>query len=554
MIDKNIEIENDIIVEKNSDEEYSPVNKKKKVKYKEDNFTKRIKISEKSEKKKNNSKTASIVQNSIKNNLFGTQKLSNNKINPPNKRKNMELIEGNDIDNKNFNKLIRIISSKNNDIFISKCKQFKILEDLFCQKFYQIINYELDNIKENIENIKLNNPDKIESIRNYIENGLLIPIISYFKKIFTLIHYFSGEEIMNIFCLIEKSIKLKLFISELKTNLWSYTLNENTDEDNKNISPFQYYYISKYKNPSIIDQTCFINKNSIDLAYDSLNYIKSGDISPFDYTSLYQIVDLEFFSLIKERKELNINIIQNLKTNSNLLNKKKMKNEEKLLLEKTKTNTSDMNIRFLKALIVYRNTKLLNLNENNSSLLIILPELTLDYETNYRNLLIEILINYGKEKNIKDEFADISYFLLFKLLFLQTSDIHNELINIIGDKKNKEFCFLKDFINIFFNRIVVLFIEYLNPSDNLIQPSYFTSFNLIFIFKYLCKEHNNYFQRYFINNISFTFIENNPSFFNINEEEEEESYKSNSSEEDSSLQNLGKPEKTINFNDFLLYL
>ena len=150
----------------------------------------------------------------------------------------MEIIEENDIDNKNFNKLIRIISSKNNDIFISKCKKFKILEDIFCQKFYQIINYELDNIKENIENIKLNNPDKIESIRNYIENGLLIPIISYFKKIFTYIHHFSGEEMINLFSLIQKTINLKLFISEFKIDFWHYNQKDKNNylEDNQNIS------------------------------------------------------------------------------------------------------------------------------------------------------------------------------------------------------------------------------------------------------------------------------------------------------------------------------
>ena len=169
------------------------------------------------------------------------------------------------------------------------------------------------------------------------------------------------------------------------------------------------------------------------------------------------------------------------------------------------------------------------------------------------NLKNNLLINYGIQKNIKDEFADISYFLLFKLISLQTIDIQNDLINILEGKKNDESGFLKDFISIFFCRIILLFIEYLNPSDKLIQSSYFASCNLIFIFKYLCKENNNYFQKYFINNLSFSFVENNHPFFEIKIEDENQKSIS-SDEESSSIKNIGNIENKINFYDFLLYL
>ena len=548
--------ENEIIFEENSkmninsDDENTSTISENNDNDKEENLEKNIKKEEL--KKKRKSKKSCFVQKSFKHkSIFEIKKLQNNI--PPNKIKDIKLGK-NDLDNRNLDKLIRLMN--NNEIFMQKCKKLQILDDLIDQKFYDIINYELDNIRNNIESIKLNNPDTIESARNYIENGLLIPIIFYFKKIFSLIHFFSGEDMIKIFCLIEKSIKLKLYLSEFKIDLWSYTLKENINlEDNKNIylseielNNSKYNFLSKYKNPSLINPLSFINKNSINSSYESLKNIKSGYVSLFDYTFLYQIIDKEFFYLIKERKILNI--IRNIKMNNNKTLNKKMKEEEILLFKKTKNNISDINKRLLKALIIYKNTKLLTLNENNSSFLNILSEITLDYKANYRNLIIRLLIDYGIEKNIKDEFTDISYFLLFKLLSLQTSDIQNDLINILEGKKNNDSDILKDFIHILFYRIILLFVEYLNPSDKLIQSNYFTSCNLIFIFKYLCKEHNNYFQRYFINNISFSFNENNHPFFAI--KKEDESQNSISSDEESAVKNIVNKENKINFFGFLL--
>ena len=408
--------------------------------------------------------------------------------------------------------------NNNNEGFYEKCKNMNLLEDAFNERFFNILNYELDNIKRNIENIKLNSPEKIEYVRNYIENGLLIPIIFYFRKIFTLVHYFSGEQMINLFSLVEKSIKFKLFLLEYKNDLWNSTIKEKRNlEENKNISfkkiennNWENYYYTKYNNPSIIDGSYLINKKFIEETQKSLNYFKSNNFSIFDYTSLFQIVNKELFSLIKEKKILNVN--KNFETSHNKL---LIKKEEAQLHIINKRNLSDIHKRLLKAIIIYKQNKLLNINESNSSLLNILPEITIGYESNYRNLLLRLLINYGKEKNIKNEFADTSYFLLFKLLSLQTIEIQNDIKNILGGAENEDLGFLKEFGNILFYRIILLFIDFLNPPDKLDQSNYFISCNLIFLFKYLCKEHNNYFPRFFIRSLSYSYIQNTTSFFSF---------------------------------------
>lgn len=57
----------------------------------------------------------------------------------------------------------------------------------------------------------------------------------------------------------------------------------------------QNFYFTKYRNSSILDGFSFYDKKSIELTKQSLNYINSNKISIFDFSSLYQIIEKEFF-------------------------------------------------------------------------------------------------------------------------------------------------------------------------------------------------------------------------------------------------------------------
>ena len=48
------------------------------------------------------------------------------------------------------------------------------MEDAFNEQFYNIINNELDYFKKIINKFNLNNQERIENVKNYIENGILI--------------------------------------------------------------------------------------------------------------------------------------------------------------------------------------------------------------------------------------------------------------------------------------------------------------------------------------------------------------------------------------------
>ena len=512
-------------------------------------------------------KRSSCFNISKGNSLESKKQLIN--LNILNKRKSLISMDDDiNINNKKLEKLMKIIKNNNDEQLCLKCKDINILEDAFNKKFYNIINFELDHIKKNIENIKLNSPEKIESLRNYFENGLLIPIIFYFKKIFTLVHFFTGEEMIKLFALVKKAIKLKIFISEFRIDFWQIY----NDDKQKNIEKNINMYLEEneiinsqnnytiYKNPSIIDGTYFTDR-LIELTYESLEYIKSHKISIFDYTSLYQIINKELFSLIKNRTVLNI--LNNFKEKNHKSLNKKINNEEKKLLN-GKNHIPALQKRLLKVLIIYKYSKLTCFNENNSSILNILPEITLGYETNYRNLLINLLINYGKEIDIKNEFVDNSYFLLFKLLSLHTTEIQNDIINLLGGENKDNSGFLKQFSNILFYRIILLLIDYLNTPDKLIKSNYFVCCNIIYIFKLLCKEHNNFFQKHFIRSLSFACVQGNFSYFiykknkeNIDSSLSDDDDDDDDDEESKSnimYNNEKNKEYNINFYDFFLYL
>ena len=63
-----------------------------------------------------------------------------------------------------------------------------------------------------------------------------------------------------------------------------------------------------------------------------------------------------------------------------------------------------------------------------------------------------------------------------------------------------------------FKKIILLFIENFNPPDKLLDSNYVTSYLLIKIFKFLCEEHNNFFQCRLIKSLKYKYIEITPIF------------------------------------------
>ena len=420
-----------------------------------------------------------------------------------------------EIDKKDVKLLKDIIKENNNQKLFYKSKELNILEDAFNRKFFYIINKEIDDIFQ--KNWKLDNDEILNSFRNYIENGILIPVIFYFKKIMIMVEAFTGYEMILLFSLFEKCLKLKIYLYENK-NIWM-----KEKKSNNKFILFQKCNIfnisSNNKNISMIDYTKFQSNENYQLTKESLNVISGKKISVYDYSILYQLLEKELFSLIKERKIYVFNYKNNKDKYKDELGINKIIFDYENLFKKDKKDfiLSEKQRRLIKTLIIYKNSKIIYNNENNSSILSILSEINLEFEINFRNLLISSLINHSKDLNVKNEFLTISYYLLFKLLLLQTEETQSEIINIINKKEINNPDFIKDLSKILYNKIILTIIEYLNPSDKLIYSNYLISCYLLWIFTFLCAKENKIFKLKFISELSYKYISNIFNFFRDNQ-------------------------------------
>ena len=193
---------------------------------------------------KNNISNDMTKVNEIERDNSSNSELENNEINKTFNTKNEE-IQNESICKKKLNKSLNVPKiSKNNFHFPSGSFIENDLDSkneinflpCFDELFYEILKNELENLTNHVydEYPFIMEDDEIakESLRNYFENGLLIPIIYYFKKSFSLIHNFSGEEMIKFYYLVEQSINLKLYISKFSSNLWEEEekVNEFTEE------------------------------------------------------------------------------------------------------------------------------------------------------------------------------------------------------------------------------------------------------------------------------------------------------------------------------------
>ncbi len=60
----------------------------------------------------------------------------------------------------------------------------------------------------------------METLKNYLENGLLIPIIYFLRRCFAFAHNFSGKEMIKLYKLIIECCNLRLYISDFKYDFW----------------------------------------------------------------------------------------------------------------------------------------------------------------------------------------------------------------------------------------------------------------------------------------------------------------------------------------------
>ena len=497
-------------------------NIKKNLKRQKDKSRKEIKIKSKEKKKrtiqpKNNYKNVLNNTNILKVNINSLFRLNNEEP----LRNNFYLNAlGQDQDVFDYLKENSLIT---NYQYPSKCLTFYYflkIEQEDNSIYTKIFNLFEDEIKR-FKYINETNIDSNKILKYYIK-GIIFPFCSIIKNAFCNTYQINGKKILRLYEVIMKMMYLKIAVIENNNYL-----------NNKKKIEFNDF-----------DLDGFLSKENND-AINDFYVLKERQKSPFDFTFLWKMFKKYFLNYIKYPDSLNletnfpINEISFLKfgdivneidileeINSHLKKKsinsiiKRKNNQNLLLLNDNKSfgfsanninKNSNINInieqiinlrnKIEKIFNFYYNEKR-NLTIKNSALLSSLSELCSEYEANYRKLMLCLIVNIPKELN---EYDLIYKIMFYKLLVLNEFETQKDIIDLIGNKDEKEQGFLINYCNALYINIIKAFIDDLNLDYIRYKTIHINIFCISKILKLLCESHNIYFQEKLTNSIIYYF-------------------------------------------------
>ena len=463
-------------------------------------------------------KSANYINKSNNNKLNDTtnHNISNNSEtlieNENNEKQNQSLTKHHKFNNINN-------SYNKNDITIKsivKKEKKELRSKYFNVEFHLLLLDEIEFINNYTINIKIDTKEKIEELRNYFENALLIPIIYYFKRVFIYINLYTGYEIEIIYTLLVKCINLKKKISRYNIDFWEKyhdDLNEDDGElNNINDNLFCENFRNIYLNESCIDGSCFVDPKLIKETEKSLNGFSKNRGSIYDYTKLYQIVQKEFFSLVKSGKKYSkFNLFKENRLEHNFRTKddyffliqEMIKKNEKKIVNYDKNTISEKKL--IRIFLIYKYNKFFfSKDYNNLSLFDIFQETCIEFERNYLNLLVFFLVNNGHYSDDRELF-NMRYFILLILLTYFPNEVQFRIKQFIEGKDSKNLCFMIELSQKLCQKLILFFIDYFNPQDKLSCSRHLIVFNLIKIFKYLCENYNSFFQHHLVKSLKYVY-------------------------------------------------
>ena len=428
---------------------------------------------------------------------------------------------------------------KNEDIQ----QNFKIAEatiDLF-QK-------ELKRFKDIFEK----NTNYANKMFRYFVKGIILPLCPLIKLLFCYTTDCNGFNILLIYQTIMKMLFIKNYLLDMSNSFLNEKkfsqyenfdingfMNKNLQEENlqdyfnlkdrNKCSPYDFTYIWDIFNKHFLSYVIY--PEPIDLVNNypmkDLYYLTLGKLT--EETDLLDGINLFFRKKGNslKRKVLNKSKANNNFTNNFLLSnyesdnkkfgkKSSYSNPNRSYISKDKEPTQANNpiedeeneaqIKLSQKLIkiydFYCQEKI-NITKDNSSLIISLAELCPEYEINFRKMILTILNNLSGEGT---EYNLISRLILYKLLVMTTEDTQNDITCLIGNKDKMELGFLTNLSNRLYDNIVRFFIDDFNNDFINFMETHVQIFTINKILKYLCEEHNNFFQEKILCHLEYSFI------------------------------------------------
>ena len=412
---------------------------------------------------------------------------------------------------------------------------------------FKIVEASIDLFQKEIKRFKdifEKNTSFPNKMFRYLVKGIILPLCPLLKLLFCYTSNCSGYNILLVYQTIMKMMYIKNYVIDMHNSF----LNE------KKIPEYECFDLNGFMDKK------FQEENLQD--YFSLK--DKNKFSPYDFTYMWEIFDKHFLSYIKypdsmelvsnypskdidyltngnlsedsdllgginiflrkkgnslKRKVLNkgksINnfILTNMETENRKLRKKAVigsnkdikltTNSEKETVEYNEEEDINLINQRLEKIYEHYSLQKTFIDKDNSSFVICLAEFCPEYEINFRKMLLTILVNLTSEEK---ESPVLTRLLLYKLLIMTTNETQNDISSLIGNKDKDEIAFLANLLNCLYDYLVKSFIEDFNQDFINYRATHIQIFTINKILKYLCEEHNNYFQEKILCDLELPFM------------------------------------------------
>jgi hypothetical protein len=366
--------------------------------------------------------------------------------------------------------------------------------DLECS----IIKYELKYFAQIVESSKC---DNTKVFTDYYEKGILYPLYIFLNKYMSIICDLKGYDNLKLYEIVVYFLKLKLY---LMTRL---NINREHLDINKPESLVKYAFKSFifFKKPKVLYPSNFNNEDVMVLKED-IEEITNPYFEILNYNKVYSYYEKHLEGFINKAKARSL-IKYFQKKEEYYPNKEKYEKNLETQYQK----------RIFEAIVNYENEK----NKFNESAFVQnLSEQNVNFDTNYRNFVIRCIFFLISDERFTGRYRSQNFWNLFKLLQYETVPTQEDIFNLY--QENSECLEMFKFtVNLFFENLLSLIFANCNLSQTVINEDYFTAITIIKIFKYLCEEHNNNFQKIFFQVLKFNYnniidgMEDNISLFDL---------------------------------------
>jgi hypothetical protein len=331
-----------------------------------------------------------------------------------------------------------------------------------------------------------NNQMNTDTIITYLEDGIIVPLFHFVNLFLSKIFLHSGYQYLQLYEIIYYYLNLKFFIFENKHIFEKYVLMEQKD--------YFFEMNLKVKNKTLL--LIYSNLKVSDLCELEEDYreISSKKFEIFNFKILLSKINRHLFEFIRKPKCKTI--LNQFNNSKDHYSRAKIQKLEKKLKEGNFL-TTDLDYKVFDLIIKYENDKR---QLDNSEFVKVLLER--NYTKNNRFLLFRIffyLINLEKQG---DYYLQKCLFNILRLMQFDTKGSQEDIKILFSSNSYNH----KNLIEKLVNYLVIIIFNNSDPSYSKINKNYMLAVNILKILKFMCEEHNNYFQKILFNKVKLEYI------------------------------------------------